>query len=289
MLGGYVDEVAGIPLIQACLDNGINFIDTADIYGGGRSEEIIGKAIKGRRQEAIVTTKIGGPIGKGPNERGSSRKHLIDGIEASLKRLQTDYIDVYLIHFWDPETPLDETLSTLDQAVKQGKIRYIGCSNHSAWQLCKALWVSDKLGLERFEVVQPVYNFMDRSIEKELLPLCQDQNVAVTPYQILMGGMFTGKYQPDQPPPAGSRIAARPAMKERMFKESIFGAAREVEKIGAASGLTPTQVVIGWALASLAITSVIVGASRIEQVKANARPEEIKLSKEQIDACNKLM
>ena len=290
MIGGYVNEAAGIPLLNACLDEGINFIDTANVYAGGKSEEIIGKALKNRRYEAVIMSKVGGPMGggKGPNDRGSSRKYIMQALEVSLKRLQTDYVDVFMMHYWDPVAPLEETMSTLDEIVKQGKARYLGCSNFVAWQLCKALWISDKHGLERFEAIQPQYNFVDRNIEAEMLPLCLDQGISITPYWVLMGGMFTGKYKAGEAPPPDSRFASRPGMSDRYFKDQNFRIVKGIEEIAAKSGRTSTEVVLGWALGTPGITSVIVGGSKIEQVKQNAKYGDIKLTPEEMAACNKL-
>ncbi|MCI0841057.1 MAG: aldo/keto reductase, partial [Chloroflexi bacterium] len=177
----YVDDARAISVVHAALDNGVNFIDTADAYNDGRSEEVVGKAVKGRRSDYVVATKGFVATGPGENDRGLSRKHLMDAVEDSLRRLGTDYIDLYQLHYWDPDTPLEETLGTLDDLVHQGKIRYIGCSNFAAWQLCRALWVSDKNGFARIESLQPEYNFGKRDIEAELFPLCEDQGVGVIP------------------------------------------------------------------------------------------------------------
>ncbi|MBI4234445.1 MAG: aldo/keto reductase [Chloroflexi bacterium] len=286
MLGGYVDEEASIRVVDACMEHGVNFIDTADSYNAGRSEEVLGKAMKGRRKEIILATKVYSPQGQGINDRGASRKHIMDGVAASLRRLQTDYIDLYQIHFWDAETPLEETLRTLDDLVRRGMVRYIGCSNFAAWQLCKALWVSDKLGLERFESVQPSYNFMHREIERELLPACLDQQVGVIPYQVLMSGMFAGRYREGEAPPPGSRMAERPQSRERNFRKEIFGVAEKLGGLAQQSGHTPAQLTLAWALANPAITSVIAGASKPEQVAQNAKVADITLSPEEVAACN---
>ena len=179
---GYVDDARAISVVHRAHELGINFIDTADAYNSGLSEHVVGKAVRGRRHDFVVGTKGFIATGDGVNSGGLSRKHLMGAVEASLRRLDTDYIDLYQVHFWDPHTPLEETLRTLNDMVRQGKVRHVGCSNFAAWQLCRALWVSDKLGLERFESVQPAYNFDRRDIEAELFPLCEDQGVGVIPY-----------------------------------------------------------------------------------------------------------
>ena len=276
---GYVDDDRAESVILKCLDEGINFFDTADVYHSGLSEQVVGKALKGRRSEAVIATKGFAPMGPGVNDRGLSRKHLIDAVDASLTRLGTDYIDLYQVHGWDPDTPLEETLWTLDNLVRQGKIRYLGCSNFAAWQLIKALWVSDKRGLLRFESVQPPYNFGRRDQEAELFPLCEDQQVAVLPFQVLMGGILTGRYDADREPPADSHMASLHAegAKQRYWDRDRFDMARRVTAIADELGHEPTQVVIAWALSRPAITSVIVGASRPEQVASNAAAADITL------------
>ena len=286
---GYVDDDRAESVILKCLDEGINFFDTADAYHSGLSEQVVGRALKGRRSEAVIATKGFAPMGPGVNDRGLSRKHLIDAVDASLTRLGTDYIDLYQVHGWDPDTPLEETLWTLDNLVRQGKIRYLGCSNFAAWQLIKALWVSDKNGLLRFESVQPPYNFSRRDQEEELFPLCEDQQVAVLPFQVLMGGILTGRYDGDREPPANSHMAALHAQgaKRRYWDTGRFDMAQRVKAIADELGHQPTQVVIAWALSRPAITSVIVGASRPEQVVSNAYATDIRLDRsvlEQLDA-----
>ncbi|GMA50664.1 hypothetical protein GCM10025857_20210 [Alicyclobacillus contaminans] len=192
--GGRADKAASIQVIHAALDAGVNFIDTANIYTNTMSEQIIGEALAGRRQEVVLATKAGMPRGEGPNERGGSRVHLMRELEGSLRRLQTDYVDLYQIHAFDPHTPLEETLRALDDMVRQGKVRYIGASNYAAWELMKALGVSERLGLNRFVSIQPCYSLADRTIERELVPLCVDQGIGIIPYFPLAGGILTGKY-----------------------------------------------------------------------------------------------
>ena len=185
----YVDDDRAISVVDAAIENGINFIDTADLYYDGRSEEVVGKAVKRHnRHELVIGTKGFSTTGPSVNDRGLSHKHLIEAVEGSLRRLNTEYIDLYQVHWWDPDTPIEETLRTLDNLVRQGKIRYIGCSNFAAWHLTKALWVSDSLGLERFESIQLLYNLKERDIEREMAPLCLDQKVGIIPYLLLMAG-----------------------------------------------------------------------------------------------------
>jgi aryl-alcohol dehydrogenase-like predicted oxidoreductase len=282
---GYVDDQRAISVIHAAHEQGINFIDTADAYHSGLSEHVVGKAVEGRRHEFVIGTKGFIATGPGVNDKGLSRKHIIEAVEGSLRRLNTDYIDLYQVHYWDPETPLEETLRTLDDLVRQGKIRYTGCSNFAAWQLCRALWVSDKLGLERFESVQPEYNFAKRDIERELFPLCQDQQVGVIPYQVLMGGLLTGAYDRHSEPPADSHMASRHAQRARRtyWSDATFDMVEHLKAIAAEVGCEPAQLALAWALSRPAVASVIVGSSRPEQVAVNAKVVEIKLPPEIIE------
>lgn len=287
MFGGYMDEAAAVTVMHACKDQGINFVDTADIYSRGASETMVGKAIKGVRASWVVGTKVVGAMGDGVNDRGASRKHIMDGVEASLRRLDTDYIDLYQMHFWDPETPLEETLRTLDDLVRQGKVRYVGCTNYKGWQLVKALSVSERSGFVRYESVQPAYNLLDRGIEAELLPACQDQQVGVIPYQVLMGGLLSGRYKKGEAPPPGSRYASRPQMMDRFFTDRVAALADRMGEVARRYERTAAELLLGWALANPVITSVIVGASRPEQVAENVRAVDKPLTPEEVEACSK--
>lgn len=276
---GYVDDQRAIGVIRACLDHGVNFIDTADVYHAGQSEVVVGKGVRHRRHDYVVATKAGYPMGTGPNDTGLSRKHLVQSVEASLRRLGTDYIDLFQVHRWDPDTPLDETLATLDALVKKGAIRYIGCSNFAANQLSEALGVSGRFGLERFASVQPPYNFSERGIESELLPLCLAEQVAVLPYLVLMGGVLTGTYRRDQPPPADSHLGSKHAQiaRQKYMDEKRFNMVERITAIARELGHETTQVVLAWALSKPAITSAIVGASKPEQMAKNAASADITL------------
>ena len=279
---GYVDDQRTFSVVNEAYEQGVNFIDTADAYHAGLSEHVVGKAVKGRRDDFVIGTKGFVPTGEGVNDRGLSRQHLIEAVEGSLRRLGTDYIDLYQVHYWDPETPLEETLRTLNDMVQQGKIRYLGCSNFAAWQLCRALWVSERHDLERFESVQPEYNFRRRGIEEELFPLCEDQQVAVIPYQLLMGGVLTGAYDRDGEPAEDSHMASRHAVRAKAtyWNDANFDAVDRLGTISAELGCEPTQLVLAWALSRPAVTSVIVGSSRPEQVVKNAQAVDIELSPE---------
>ena len=276
---GYVDDDRAISVVRRAHELGINFIDTADAYNAGASEHVVGKAVRGRRHDFVIGTKGFVATGDGVNSSGLSRKHLMDAVEASLRRLDTDYIDLYQVHFWDPDTPLEETLRTLDDMVRQGKVRHVGCSNFAAWQLCRALWVSDKLGLERFESVQPAYNFDRRDIEAELFPLCEDQGVGVIPYQVLMGGVLTGSYDMRSGPPEDSHMSSRHAerARESYWRDENFDRAERLKTLAAELGWEPTQLVLAWVLSRPSVASVIVGASRPEQIEKNAAAVDIDL------------
>ena len=305
--GDYVDQETCTRLLDACLEHGINFIDTADVYIEQRSETFLGKAMKGRRHEFIVMTKVFSATGPGVNDRGSSRKHILEGAEASLRRLDTDHIDMYLLHQWDAETPLEETLRAMDDLVRQGKVRYIGCSNFDAWQVCRALWVSDKLGLERFELVQPLYNlavrlpsykwlrthgnkYGSRAIEAELLPFCADQELAVVPYHVLMSGMFSGAYSRGKEPPTGSHIASsyNGPPQASYWTDQYHDLVDRLKEQASQVGCTPPQLALAWALSNPVITSVIAGASKPEQVAQNAKAVDVKITSKQLETVNNL-
>ena len=279
----YVDDERAVTTIKHAFDQGINFIDTADTYNAGRSEEVVGKAIKDRRHDFVIATKGGMAMGPGVNDKGLSRKHLIQAVEASLRRLGTDYIDIYQAHLPDPDTPIEETLGTLDDFVRQGKIRYIGCSNHPAWRLCRALWASDKHGLARYDSLLFEYNLRRRDAERELFPLCLDQQIAFMPFQVLMGGLLTGAYdRGNKEPPKDSHLAHRHAQsaKQRYWNDANFDMVDRLKKLAADAGFTPPQMAVAWALSKPAVTSVIVGASKPEQATLNAQAAGIKLPAE---------
>jgi aryl-alcohol dehydrogenase-like predicted oxidoreductase len=277
--GGRADEAASTAVIQHALDHGVNLIDTANIYTETRSETIIGKALKGRRAQAIVATKCGMRTGDGPNDTSSSRWHVMREVEGSLRRLQSDYIDLYQIHRFDDRTPVDETLRAFDDLIRQGKLRYIGCSNFAAWQLCKALWASDRYGLARYESVQPEYSPANRRIETELIPLCLDQGVGVIVWFPLAGGILTGKYKAGAEPPQGSRAVTQPAFARRLT-ETTLALARDMERLAAEVGATVAQLTLAWVMNRPGITSAIVGATRVAQQEENLKSVDLELSAE---------
>lgn len=266
--GSRADDSTSIRIIHQALDSGINFIDTANVYSGSESERIIGDALAGRRHEVVLATKAGLVRGQRPNERGSSRYHINQEIERSLKRLKTDYIDLYQIHAFDPHTPLEETLRALDDLVRAGKVRYIGASNYAAWELMKALGISDRLGLNRFISVEPSYSLADRTPEQELVPLCLDQGIGIIPYFPLAGGILSGKYADLNNPPAGSRLEKNQGLAKRINNEKIL-LCQEVVRIAKQLNTSPSALSLAWLMQRPAVCTIIVGATRVDQLLDN--------------------
>ncbi len=287
--GSQVNEIEAIDIIESALAAGVNFFDTADAYTEGRSEEIVGKALKGKRQSVVLATKVGHRTGPGVNDAGLSRKHIMQGIEDSLHRLRTDYIDLYYVHEPDYDTPIEETLRALDDLVHQGKARYIACSNFYAWQLCKALWVSDLHGLVRFDCIQPPYNLFTRDIEYELLPLCASEGVGVCVFNPLAGGLLTGKHDPHKPPAKGTRFALErlgAIYREHYWSATNFEAVASLKQIAEEHGRNLPQFALAWILSNEAITSAICGATSLKHLEQNLGATEVKLSKEELAACD---
>jgi 1-deoxyxylulose-5-phosphate synthase len=265
--GREIDEPASLPIIQCALDQGVNFFDTANVYGNGASETIVGHALKGVRQSIVLATKVYGQMGPGPNDRGLSRVHIMRAIEDSLRRLQTDYVDLYQVHRWDTDTPVDETLRALDDLIAQGKVRYIGCSNFAGWQLVKALWTSDKHAWARFDSVQPPYSLIRREIEHELLPACLDQTVGVIPYSPLAGGFLSGKYRRGGEIPAGTRFDVARFYQDVYMKDASWRVVDALTRYAEERG-TPKEVLsIAWVASHPAVTAPIIGARTIAQLE----------------------
>ena len=285
--GFRMDEETSIKVVHQAIEEGINFLDTADSYGRGLSEDRIGKAIKGVRCEMIVATKVANPVGDGPNDRGNSRHHIMGQVEASLRYLQTDYIDLYQIHRVDPRTPIEETLRALDDLVHQGKVRYIGCSNFAAWQVCEAVWTSKSLNLAPFISVQPEYNMINREVETDLMPFCHAYGMGVLPYVPLASGFLTGKYRVGEPIPDGTRLSGNSRAQERALTARNFEILSKLEGFAREKGYPMVGLAINWLLADECVSSVIAGATNIEQVKANSKAADWRLSKgdkEEVDA-----
>lgn len=266
MFGEKVSAQEAARIVHAALDAGVNLIDTADIYAGGESERSIGAALAGRRQRAVLATKVYMPTGPGPNDSGLSRYHIMWSVEQSLRRLQTDHIDLYQVHRFDPEVPLEETLGALTDLVRQGKVRYIGCSNWAAWQLTRALWVADRHRLARLDCVQPRYNIIVRDAERELLPACRDLGVGVIVYSPLAGGVLTGKYTGGAAPP-GSRGFNNPAWQQRRLTPSALAVGEAVVRYAQVVGRPAEQVALNWVLAQPGVSSAILGVSTPAQLE----------------------
>jgi len=287
--GPRVDEQGTARVIHQALDLGVTFIDTANIYGSGQSEIFIGKALKGRRAQAVIATKFGRVWDESPNGRGASRSHIMEQVEGSLSRLGTDFIDLYQLHIHDPDTPIEETLRALDDCVRQGKVRYLGCSQVSAWQACEAVWTSRRLNLHGYVSVQPWYNLLQRGIEKEMLPFCRAYGLGIIPYFPLEGGFLTGKYRPGEPPAAGTRFAGNSMFGKRLNPRN-FSILKGLEAFSAKRNRPVAELALAWLLANPQVSTVIAGATRPEQVSANARALDWKLNAgelQEIDAITK--
>jgi len=294
--GGQADEGTSHAILDRALDAGVNFIDIADVYPipvkletVGRTEEIIGRWLAGKRDRLVIATKCRGPMGPNPNDAGLSRKHILDAVEASLRRLQTDYIDLYQVHWPDTETPLEETLRALDDLIRWGKVRYIGCSNFEAWRLCKSLWVSDRLRLARFDCLQARYNLLHRGLERELLPLCAEEGLGVIVYNPLAAGFLTGKYERGQEPPPGTRFTLpgpSQYLKVRYWRDEMFDAIDKLKAVAQGLNATPAQVAIAWLLHQPVITSAILGATRPEQIEESLKGADLTLESSVIEELN---
>ena len=272
--GTPVGESDAIRLVHAALDLGINFIDTANVYEGyarylgspgGVAEEIVGKALRDRRDKAILATKVAAPVGPGPQDRGLSAVHVLREVDRSLKRLQTETIDLYIIHWPDKHVPLEVTLRALETAVQQGKVRYFGASNHAAWQLCEMLWLADRNQWPRVVSSQIPFSLLRRELQNDL-PFCQQHGIGVTPYQSLQGGLLTGKYRRGQPAPADSRAAEKPDWVWQQ-DDALFDRLEAVAALAADAGVPLARYALAWTLTQPAISSLVVGVKSIEQVQ----------------------
>jgi aryl-alcohol dehydrogenase-like predicted oxidoreductase len=275
-------EEQAFALMDRAFEAGINFFDTANAYGGGRSETYIGRwlAAKGSaaRQQLLISSKVFNPVGPGPNDRGLSRRHILSQVDESLRRLQTDRLDLYLIHEPDPATPLEETLTALDDVVRAGKVLYVGASNIEAWRLARALWASDVRRLIRFEWVQNSYSLLDRSAERELFPLCEDQRVGFTAFSPLAGGWLTGKYRSPGAYPQGSRMTLRPEPYTHLVNDAVFRAVAAFADEARARGVHVTALAIAWVLRHRCVNAAIVGPRTVEQLDAALAAPSIMLA-----------
>ena len=279
---GASDVAEASKLIDICLDAGVNFFDTANVYSAGGSEEVLGAALKGRRDKALISTKGAFPMGDGPNEQGSSRWHILREVEASLKRLQTDYIDVYFMHGYDALTPVEELMSTLDTLITSGKIRYIGCSNYSGWHLMKALATSEKYGLNRFVAYQGYYSLIGRDYEHELMPLALDQGVGTMVWSPLGWGRLTGKITRHTPPTEGRIAQGGEVGGPPVDNEHLYNVVDVLRELAEETGKTVSQVALNWLLSRPSVSNLVVGARNADQLQQNLGAVGWSLTAEQI-------
>lgn len=286
--GGKVDQAGVNEIIAGALDLGINFIDTADVYQQGRSETTLGVALKGKWDKVVLATKAYHPMGEGPNDKGVSRYHLINAVEASLRRLQSDHIDLYQMHRWDAVTPIEETLRTLDDLVRSGKVRYIGASNYMAWQLARANLLAEFNHWTPFVSIQNHYHMFERALEREMIPYCNAHNVGILPYFPLAGGFLTGKYRRGEAAPAGSRGESSPYVQGYMT-EANFDKLEALEAWAQAHGRTLTELAHAWLLAQPQVSSVISGATKLAQVESNVKGADWQLTPAELNEINSLL
>ncbi len=285
--GGDADEKTSTAMFHYCREKGINFFDCADVYQGGIAEEILGKLIKDCRDQVIITSKFYFPTGEDVNARGASRKHIMNAVEESLRRLSTDYIDIYFVHRYDGRTPLEETLRALDDLVRQGKILYPGASNFAAWQVTKGLGISDKEGWARFECVQPMYNLVKRQAEVEILPMAQSENLGVTTYSPLGGGLLTGKYGPNKRPDSGRLIESK-IYETRYSSDWMFETAERFTILAKQHNCHPASLGVAWVASHPAVTAPIIGARNLKQLEVSIRSLEIDMTLELRNAISAL-
>jgi aryl-alcohol dehydrogenase-like predicted oxidoreductase len=278
---GTTDVPEARRLVDRCLDAGVNLIDTADVYASGESERVLGEALKGRRDRVVLATKVNGRMGDGPNDLGQSRSHIISGCEASLRRLGTDWIDLYQVHSWDGQTPLEETLSALDALVRSGKVRYIGCSNYSAWHLMKALGVAERLHVRGYATQQINYSLLVREAEYELVPIAIAEGVGILVWSPLAGGFLTGKFRRGETPIEGTRFAAQ-GNRGSFDLEHGYDVVEVVAEIAQAHEVSPAQVALNWLTRRAGVSSVIIGARTEEQLVDNLNTATWALSDDEL-------
>jgi aryl-alcohol dehydrogenase-like predicted oxidoreductase len=280
---GQIDVEGARKQIGLARDAGVNLFDTANSYSSGLSEEILGKALGSDRDEVLIATKVRLPMGDGPNDAGLSRHHILRNAEDSLRRLGTDYIDLYQVHEWDGRTPLEETLKALDDLIRSGKVRYIGCSNYAAWQVMKSLWIADREGLTPFVSNQLYYSLQARDIENEIVPVAVDQGLGILVWSPIAGGLLSGKYRRGVQAPAGSRHLSEWSEPPVYDEDKLYDIIEELVAIGADHGVSAAQIALAYTMAKPAVTSVIVGARTEEQLADNLAAADLMLSAEEID------
>jgi len=286
--GHGTDEADALKMVDLAFDAGVNFFDTANSYSGGVSEEILGKAFQGRRRDAIIASKFFNPMGHRPNDSGMSRLHIMHAVEESLRRLQTDYLDIYYIHHVDTQTPLDEMLRALNDLVQQGKVRYIAASNYEAWRLLESLWISDSNNWHRFSCYQPLYNLVVRDIEQEIVPICQNKGVGVVVWGPLAGGFLTGKYQPGERSKEGTRSDEGWVFPSRFFAPNADESLKVLLEVAQELDRSPAQVALRWILEQPFITSAIVGARTLKHAEDNLRASTWKLPEGALQRLNEV-
>lgn len=281
--GGRIDFEATKKVLHQTMEEGINFLDCANTYGAGKSEEFIGQVLgKEHRHEMIIATKVGnGPMGgppPGPNQKGGTRHHILEQVDLSLKRLDTDYIDLYYMHRWDPDTAIEETMRALDDLVHSGKVRYLGCSNYTAWQMVEAIWTAKAQNLYNYCCVQPEYSLVVRDVEKELVPATKRYGMSLIPFFPLASGFLTGKYSQGEEPPEGTRFAGSPNMGNRYFNDDNWSLLGKLQSFAGERGHSVAELAFSWLLGNPVVPSVIAGATKPEQVTANAQAAGWQLS-----------
>jgi len=291
MFGGKTNADDSFAIIDRALDAGINFIDTANVYSRGKSEEVTGEALKrnGKRSQVVLATKVRGVMGDGPNEQGNSRRHIIEQCELSLRRLQTDYIDLYQIHRPQPDIPIDETLRALDDLVRSGKVRYIGSSTYAAWQLVESLWVAKELGLNRYICEQPPYNLLDRRIERELLPMAKTYGFAIIPWSPLAGGLLTGKYERGQDPPADTRFGDRNSVYYGRMNDRMYDVVDALKPLAEAKGITLSQFALAWCMRQPGVTSPIIGPRTMDQFVDNMGAVDVTFTPDELKQIDRIV
>lgn len=287
--GREIDEAAAAPIIARALDTGINFFDTANTYAGGKSEEIVGRVLKSARDRVVIATKFANPTGDGPNEHGASRRSVMAAIDASLRRLQTDYVDLYQVHQFDPLTPLEETLGALDDIVRAGKVRYIGCSNFAAWQVVKSLWISDRKGWQHFVCMQPRYSLVFREAEAELLPMCVEEGLGVITYSPLGGGFLTGKYKQGTPLPPDTRMAATARYRSIYSHDKNYRIVDALDAYARGHGAAKEELALAWVMSHPAVTAPIVGLRTLAQLDTALAADKLNMTGAQRDELTKLV
>ena len=287
--GNPTDEEESIRIIHAALEGGINFIDTANVYNNGVSEQIVGKAIEDRRDEVVLATKVHGSMGDGPNDQGNHRYHIMQQVEASLQRLQTDHIDLYQLHRPDPSTPMEEQLAALDNLIRQGKVRYVGTSTFPAWQLCESLWISDRRNMHRFVCEQPPYSIFCRYIERNVLPFCAKHGFATIPWSPLAGGWLAGKYRRGQEVPEGSRAARGGWDMDEPINQRRLDAVEELIPLAEDYGASLSQFALAWTLQNPAVTSPIIGPRTMDHLEDNLGALEVDLDREAMDRVDEIV